>query len=86
MAGYLTRGLLLSVLSSLVVLSNAQAQTPQLTRIEGDDANIQLDGFLDEPVWQRIPVFDGMRVINPDTLAETPYQTDIRVFYTEQGI
>ena len=44
MAGILTRGLLLSLLSSLVVLSTASAQFPQLTRVEGDDANITLDG------------------------------------------
>ncbi len=86
MAGIILHGLLMSVLSSLLVFSIARAQTPQLTRIEENEANIQLDGFLDEAVWDRIPAFDGMRVINPDTLAETPYQTDIRVFYTEQGI
>ena len=86
MAGTLPRGLILLVFCALTSVSIAQDRIPQLTRIEEDAANIQLDGFLDEPVWQDIPVFDGMRVINPDTLAETPYQTDIRVFYTEQGI
>ena len=86
MAGIALRGLLLSVTCSLFSLATAQIPIPQMTRIEGDNASIQLDGFLDESVWDRIPAFDGMRVINPDTLAETPYQTDIRVFYTEQGI
>ena len=86
MAGIALRGLLLSVACSLFSLATAQIPIPQMTRIEGDDASIQLDGFLDESVWDRIPAFDGMRVINPDTLSETPYQTDIRVFYTEQGI
>lgn len=62
------------------------AQTPQLTRVEEGDANIRLDGFVDEPVWDRIPVVDGMRVIDPDTLAEAPYETHVRMFYTEQGI
>ena len=70
----------------LCCLATAQISVPQLTRVVGDEANIRLDGLLDEPVWQRIPAFDGMRVVNPDTLAETPYRTDIRVFYTEQGI
>lgn len=64
----------------------AQSATPQLTRIEENQANIQLDGFLDEPVWQDLPYTDGMRVIDPDTLAEVPYETHIKVFYTEQGI
>ena len=86
MTGILPRGLLLLILSALAATTVAQDRIPQLTRVEEDDANIQLDGFLDEAVWQDIPSFDGMRVINPDTLEETPYDTDIRVFYTEQGI
>ncbi len=68
------------------ILSSAQEPVPQLTRIEEDQANISLDGFIDEPVWQEIPAFDGMRIIDPDTLVDTPYDTEIRVFYTEQGI
>lgn len=63
-----------------------QSAIPQLTRIDTDSANIELDGFLDESVWDQIPVVDGMRVINPDTLAETPYETHSRIFYTENGI
>ncbi len=62
------------------------AQMPQLTRVGEADANITLDGFVDEPVWDRLPVVDGMRVINPDTLAEAPYETHVRMFYTERGI
>lgn len=64
----------------------AQSAIPQLSRLEEDQANIQLDGFLDEAVWQDLPYTDGMRVIDPDTLAEAPYETHIRAFYTEQGI
>ena len=86
MAEAANRFLLLGIAFFICSLALGQPRVPQLTHIETDEANIQLDGFLDEPVWQRIPAFDGMRVINPDTLAETPYRTDIRVFYTEQGI
>ena len=70
----------------LAVACAAAAQSPQLTRIEEEDANIELDGFVDEAVWERIPVVDGMRVIDPDTLAEAPYETHVRMFYTERGI
>ncbi|MEX2132398.1 MAG: DUF5916 domain-containing protein [Pseudohongiellaceae bacterium] len=82
---------LLVCLSSLILLglvpgSAAQDQLPQLTRLEEEDANILLDGNLDEPVWQRLPVIDGMRVIDPDTLVEAPLQTHTRIFYTERGI
>ena len=74
----------LLTLVSLPVL--AQQFLPQLTRIDESDANINLDGFVDEAVWENIPVIDNMRVINPDTLAETPYETHVRMFYTERGI
>ncbi|MDC1426752.1 DUF5916 domain-containing protein, partial [Gammaproteobacteria bacterium] len=33
-----------------------------------------------------LPVIDGMKVIDPDTLADTPYETHVRFFYTERGI
>ncbi len=59
---------------------------PQLTRIDEGLANISLDGFVDEAVWDGIPVVDGMKVINPDTLADAPYETHVRIFYTERGI
>lgn len=59
---------------------------PRLTRIDEADAGVRLDGFVDEAVWRDLPVIDGMRVIDPDTLAETPYETRIRMFYTERGI
>lgn len=64
----------------------AQQSLPQLTRIEQDQANITLDGFVDEAVWQDLPIIQGMKVIEPDTLAEPPYETHVRVFYTEDGI
>jgi hypothetical protein len=57
-----------------------------LTRVDGDDGDIRLDGRLDEAVWQRVPVVDGMRVVVPDTLASAPMQTETRIFYTERGI
>jgi len=64
----------------------AQQSIPQLTRVEEGSANITLDGFVDEAVWEDIPVVDGMKVINPDTLADAPYETHVRMFYTERGI
>lgn len=69
--------------SSLV---SAQEVVPQLTQIDEDEANIRLDGLLDEAVWDRIPVIDGMKVITPDTLADASLETHVKVFYTERGI
>lgn len=76
-----------AVVASHLAASQLAAQDviPRLTRIDGQ-ANIELDGRLDEAVWQQIPAFDGMRVVSPDTLAESSLRTETRIFYTERGI
>ena len=82
----------LVLLSSMLALASAPASSQeaqaagvmQLMRI--DDAEIQLDGILDEAVWQRVPIFDGMRIINPDTLQEAPLATETRIFYNDRGL
>lgn len=79
------------------VASNADAQESsdlevglgppiQLLRADHDDLRIEIDGHLDEAIWQRIQPIDKMRVTKPDTLAEVPYKTNMRVFYTERGL
>ena len=40
----------------------AFAQTPQITRVSESTANIKLDGYIDEAVWNDLPIIDGMRV------------------------
>ena len=75
---------LLLALGSSTSLS--QSTISQLTRAEEGQAAIELDGFLDEPIWDSIAAVDGMRVINPDTLAPATYETHVKVFYTERGI
>lgn len=65
---------------------SAQTRLPQITRVDEAAADITLDGFLDEAVWQDLPVIDGMKVIDPDTLEDAPYETHIRFFYTERGM
>lgn len=84
------RSLALVTLSILAIGSaiplSAQEVVPQLTQVDEDRANIRLDGKLDEAIWQNVPYIDGMRVVIPDTLAETAYETHTRIFYTERGI
>ncbi len=58
----------------------------RLTRIPQAEAQISLDGVLDEPVWQRVPVIDNMRVIQPDTLAQASLETHTRIFYNARGL
>lgn len=79
-------GILGLVLPLACLPAAAQISIPQLTRVDEAAAAIRLDGFVDEAVWQNIPVIDGMKVIDPDTLADTAYETHARIFYTERGI
>ena len=75
--------------TSLCFFLSAQAlsqQLPRITQFEEAEVKIILDGFVDEAVWQSVPVVDGMKVVQPDTLEDAPYKTDIRFFYTERGI
>ena len=58
----------------------------RLLRVQQDDIDIDIDGRLDEAIWQRIEPIGKLRVIEPDTLADVPYATDLRIFYTGRGI
>ncbi len=57
-----------------------------LTRLSVDSAAMRIDGELDEAAWQGLPVHDTYYVIEPDTLADTPYPTLVKVFYTDRGL
>ena len=76
----------LSVLAAIPLVAQAQEIVPQLTKIDESEANIRLDGRLDEGIWQRIPIVDDMKVVIPDTLADASLETHTRIFYTERGI
>lgn len=58
----------------------------KLLRVDHDTVDISIDGRIDEKIWQGIEPIGEMRVTKPDTLAKVPYETDIRMFYTERGI
>lgn len=58
----------------------------RLQRVEHDVANIDVDGKLDEAVWQRLEAHTDLRVVLPDTLAAPGYETRIRMFYTDRGL
>ena len=71
--------------TSLCIFLSAQLlsqQLPRITQFEEAEVKIVLDGFVDETIWQRVPVVDGMKIVEPDTLEDAPYRTDIRhLFY-----
>lgn len=57
-----------------------------IQRLDPQQAEIKIDGHLDEPAWAMPPVLEQMRVVEPDTLAVPPYKTEFRMFYTDEGI
>jgi hypothetical protein len=86
---------------ALVLLNSAQAQQEPaatmtvdfgsaspitLTRFSEEEADMVVDGRLLESAWTNLPVFRELRVLEPDTLAEPPYATDVRILYTEKGL
>ncbi len=50
------------------------------------DADIKIDGHVDEAVWATLPVHDNMRVIDPDSLAKPDFETHTRLFFTNRGL
>jgi hypothetical protein len=86
------------VLCAVVAMTDAAAQIPdgvelgvigvppiRLTRAD-EDVDIDIDGRLDEAIWQSIEPIGELRVVEPDTLARVPYGTEMRIFYTDRGI
>ena len=69
-----------------VSLSVDERATIPLSPIAHDIADVDVDGRIEEGVWNQIAPINEMRVIDPDTLTEVPYDTLTRVFYTERGI
>lgn len=58
----------------------------RLDKFSHEQADIDIDGRLDEPAWQAVQPHSNLRVIVPDTLATPTYETRIRLFYTERGV
>ena len=86
-----TRSIALYALVALLTLgpNSAAAQDKQQLRIvvpRIDDAEIRIDGQLDEDVWANIEAYDGMLVIDPDTLVDPVYATRAKYFYTARGL
>ena len=51
-----------------------------------DTIHIAVDGKLDESIWQEIPGYDNMVVVEPETLGPTRFRTVARFLYTDRGL
>ena len=54
--------------------------------LERHDVEIDIDGVLDEPIWSTLAVYDDFYITEPDTLEKAPYQTRVRLFYSDKGL
>ena len=55
-------------------------------RVTESEADVRLDGRLDEPVWHRLPAYDHMVVTWPDKGEPAAHRTHTFLFYTERGL
>ena len=57
-----------------------------ILRLSEAEANIRIDGKLDEPTWTQVPAYDRMTLVRPDRADTGRYRTQTFIFYTERGL
>ena len=67
-----------------VLLDVRDAQAIALTRV-ADEADIEIDGRLDEAAWRNLPTYGDFYMVQPDTLETAKLETEVRIFYTSKG-
>ena len=63
--------------------TNVDILIPQIVKLSKP---MIIDGRMDESIWSEVPGYDNMLVIEPDTLTDPRYKTDMRMFYTDKGL
>ncbi|MDC3124077.1 DUF5916 domain-containing protein [Gammaproteobacteria bacterium] len=67
----------------------SSASTNHAIRIIKTDesaAGITIDGRLNESIWSNLPNVGKFVVLEPDTLADVPHATNIKLAYTDKGL
>ena len=54
--------------------------------IADEDAEIVIDGYVDEAVWGQVPEYDNMRVAIPGTGEPGAFETEFRLLATDRGL
>ena len=49
-------------------------------------ADVKIDGRLEETAWQHAMAIRQLKVTEPDTLVSPRFETEVRIFYTERGV
>ena len=72
--------------TSLNVVTFSRDTPVTLTRRDQGQVDIEVNGFLDEDIWQTLAGADGFLVSDPETLAKPVYETVVKAFYTKRGL
>lgn len=76
----------LAALAGGMFLSLASAAEPPVATVHRLNGKIQLDGLLNEPVWQSNPYLDGFRQVEPRTGAPPTHPTRVWLAYNEHAL
>jgi hypothetical protein len=88
----IARCTVLSIVLAVLALNDSRAQTVAATRTVIDlgtvhrNIDMKIDGRLDEAVWQSLPTIGTFLTVEPDTLVPEKHTTELRMFYTEEGL
>ena len=55
-------------------------------KLERHEVEMNIDGVLDESVWDELPYYNQLLVTSPDTLVPGTFETRVRVFYSSKGL
>lgn len=69
-----------------IVVDGDSREQIGLRKVAEADIEIRIDGHLDESIWQSLPILGNYKVIEPDTLVDPAYKTDVRIFYSDKGL
>ena len=66
--------------------TTVRAGAIKIRRTDEVKTPFKIDGILDEPIWQEITAIREFVVLEPDTLKEGIYETQVRIAYTDKGL
>ncbi len=67
-------------------LDNIPMHYVEVERVDDSTVGITIDGIVDEPTWQALPVYNEMLVSMPGTGAPAELPTNVRMLPTERGL
>lgn len=94
MLSAIKKAVILILFSPLIFSVSALAQldesrtisTIPLRAVEADSVSIEIDGELNESIWQSVEPIGEFATVEPDTLVPGQYPTLVRAIYTEKGV